>query len=344
MNRTSVGLGILLALSLGVNLALAGRRGPAPPAPPPSSPARPAAVVSTSDAPLQEERRKVELLETRVRELEAEKRILAESGPAPDRLDQLRQKLRRVAKLYDGSDPDAWNDPANQLDYQDTALDIQRLHQARSRDPKSYQNFLRLLYEMALETPPLPEAQRVQAGRIFDDLAAAVGQVKADTAGERLIAELELEDAALEKLHQTLGSERAQQLRNYPLLAFGTSTHAHYIQDDSGAGTVLSAWTSLYGLDAAQKEAARPLASRYFEELKRLSSDPKDAHAHLRGGTAEARRFRRDALRAQIETLRQLGSGWTPEQRERLRTQAPQTFLVFPSALRDSSTEEDENP
>lgn len=345
MNRTSIGLGILLALSLGVNVALLGRRSPPPAAPPPASSARAAALPSTSDAPLQEERRKVELLETRVRELEAEKRILAESGPAPDRLALLRQKLRRAAKLFDGSDPHAWNDPANQMDYQDAALDVQRIALERLRDPKSYQDLLRLIYDMALESPPLPEAQRALVGKIFDELATAAAGLKADSAGERLVKELELESAALERLRQTLGPERAQKLQGSPLLNFagGLNANAQWIQGKNADDQLLSGWAQIYGLDAAQKESARPLARRLVEELGRLSARD-TGHAYLQGGSPESYAFRRDTLRAQLDVLRQLESGWSSEQRERFRTKVPRYFMVLPQAFQVQSPEEDENP
>jgi hypothetical protein len=344
MKRSVVALGTLLALSAALNgLLLAQRR---PPSSPP--PFRPSSAVSPAVSSPREafdiERRRVESLESRIRELEAEKAILAELGPAAvDRLGGLRERLRSYLKLCE--QPESFNDPAGQLEYSETAVEIQRITLNRSRNSKAYVDLLRMVYEMALETPPLPDAARALVGKVFDDLGTAIAGMKADSAGERLVKELELEGAAMERLRQAVGAERALQLTGSPLVALtGGFTTMSYVQANNGDEEVLGAWASTYGLDPAQREAARPAARAFTAELERLAKttgeDPN--HLFLQPGTPEYYRQRQASLQAQLSALARVEGTWTREQRERFRTREPRNFhLMTASAV--FSLDEEEN-
>jgi hypothetical protein len=346
MRRSTTALVALLAVSavLNVSLLVRGRAEPSPTAE--SRPARP-----TTSAPAEAmtvEGRTIATLQARIRELEADKKVLADV-PLPAATDgraALRTKLRRIMEIFAHPEGNSFSEPAVMLEYSEVSLEIGRAAMARSKDPRAYVDMLRSIYETALDDPghPLGESQKATLGKVFDDLGASLAAIRADSAGEKRLQEIDTEAAAMDRLRQALDPARVEALGRNQLLSMAGqwSLNTVHLMDKNREEQILTTWGQAYGLEAAQKDVARPAARALAAELERLADvpDPAKEHRHLQGGTAENYRLRRSLLQAQLAALRQFEGSLGAEQRERLRSQVPRDFFIMKSSL---SADEDED-
>jgi hypothetical protein len=122
--------------------------------------------------------RKVEELQAKVDQLELNKALLLEGVPHFARIDRspaLREKLRGFAKAFKNMSALELDAEAS-LNLWNEFTDIQRLAISRSKDPRSYADFLGTLHEVALEeaTVPLRSVQSSEVSRVLEEMSQAL--------------------------------------------------------------------------------------------------------------------------------------------------------------------------
>ena len=107
-------------------------------------------------ASLDAERKKNEELRVRIERLETDKKVLVQdSGPGtgkPDKVAAFREKLRKLMKMM--KDPAAKAgavDPDSMVELTETMMEFFKLAAMRTKEPKTYSDYLQTFYEVALE-------------------------------------------------------------------------------------------------------------------------------------------------------------------------------------------------
>ncbi|MBI4563765.1 MAG: hypothetical protein HY716_03610 [Planctomycetes bacterium] len=218
-----------------------------------------------------------------------------------------------------------------------------------SEDPSRYAEVVQSVYEAALEAGemPLTEAQAEQFGRLGETLAEALRGTSKSSAYERQLGELDAQKAYLRGMLDLLSPAQREKLAaNNRLVTLENNLWTQRTGFASGperARHIAANWTRLLNLDPSQATAGwMTLAAQRFADLaNRITSEYKDRYgmdpqprgvASQNAATRDPYQavhsldYRAAILRAQMEALESLSGGLTPEQRERLNTQALQSY------------------
>lgn len=345
MRPSTLTLSVLLGASLLVNVVLLARR-PEPPAP--SAPrAKAPAPSPTPDAPNEElarERRKSETLEARVRDLEAEKTVLAQAStssvpaaaaPGVDRKAALREKLRKLIRMMKDPKTAAAMSPEDQLEFSDVYMEIYRTQVGRSKDPGPYLDAVKALYEIGLDEAkhPLNVAQSADLDRLFEEFGATLKGVAGASAPERLVKELEAEADLMTRLDGVLTSEQRQQMLTTAGLAGGFGNmNVVWAERKNAEQQIVQTWTQAYKLEDAQKGAATAAALSYLGSLDRLNAEYKGRESEIWGSGRESYAYRLKAARAQLDALRALEGALSGPQRDAYLSKPPREIRILDQA------------
>lgn len=352
MNRTSAILGILLGVSLLLNVVAFRREAPAPATSSRGAERRSAEEVGAEPggaatavdlkAELERERKVVGELREAIRRLEGDRDVLAQAATAGAAAKSptagIREKLRRLKKIFKAGEEGVQPDQEAVLEMSGELMEVMKLGLARSKDPRSYAEFLQAGTEIALEDEAaLAPDQAAALARIFQDLAEDLGKIDAASAGERLIRELELEGAALARLPSLLSAEQREVLKKGNLddlssMSSGMSTT--WLQKGTAADTIVKTWAQTYQLQEAQLPAARAAAESF---LRSLEGEGKGAGETAWG--VQSYETRIAGLRAQMTAFKSVEGSLTAAQLDRLRTQAPREFRLADFAVVPEATE-----
>ncbi len=348
MKRSSAVLGILLGVSLLLNVVAfrrgapelstspraAEKRGGAPEGLAPN----PEASAVSLKAELERERKLVVELREAIRRLEADREVLGQAATAGAAAAKsptagLREKLRKMKKLFKASEDGVQPDQEAMLEMSGEIMEVMKLGLARTKDPKSYAEFLQVGTEIALEDEAaLAPDQAAAVSRIFQELAEGLGRIEASNGGDRLIRELELEGAALERVPSVLTPAQQDVLRKATLddlPSMATTMNTTWLQKANAADTIVKTWTQAYQLQESQLPAARAAAESFLRALegvdKGLLPAAPTADSNWRLQSYEKRIT---VLRAQMTAFRGVEGSLTAAQLERFRVQAPREFRL----------------
>ena len=352
MNRSSAILGLLLGVSLLLNV-VAFRRGASEPSTssrgaekrgPGVEATSPAAGAVDLKEELERERKVTAELRESIRRLEADREVLAQAatsgGAAAPKAPTagLREKLRRMKKIFKGAEEGLQPDQEAMLEMSGEIMEVMKLGLARSKDPKSYAEFLQAGTEVALEDEAaLAPDQTAALSRIFQDLAEALGRIDASSAGERMVRELEVEGAALARLPSLFTPQQLEVLKKSSmddLPTMSSSMNTTWLQKANAADTIVKAWTQSYQLQEGQLPAARAAAESYLRAVEGVDKAFKPGE--LRDESAWGRQSyetRIAALRAQMAALKTLEGSLSAAQLDRSRTQTLREFRVMDVAV-----------
>lgn len=305
-------------------------------------------------AELERERKRARELEEKVKRLEADREVLAQAatsaaaaGSAAPKSPTagLREKLRKMKKIFDAAEDGAQPDQEAVMEMSGEIMEIMKLGLARGKDPATYAEFLKACAEVSLEDKAaLTPAQSADLGRVLDAMAGELGQIAATTSGERLIRELEIESGAVARMQALLTPEQREVMKkggmdDMPSMASGMSTT--YLTKAGAVDTIVKQWTQSYKLDAAQLPAARAAATSFLSSLEGFDTSLKPGAQNADSNWGQmSYETRIGALRAQLTALRTLEGAMTAEQFERLRTQTTREFRLMDVQLQAVETPE----
>jgi hypothetical protein len=350
MRRSTPVLAVLLLASVLANAMLAVRLSHRP-EPDPAAARRVSAerAVRPEESPaglkesLDAERKKNDELRARIERLETDKKVLAQETSAPGAADKLagfRAKLRKLMKVM--KDPAAKAgavDPDSMVELTETMMEFLKIAALRSKDPKTYSDYLQALYEVGLEGDgtALSAEQTATLSKLFQELGESLARIPQTPAGDRLLKEIELEGAAMSQLKSVL-SEAQQALlskENMNALAVGNMLSMSYVTKQGGTDQIAQQWSALYGLDPAQLPQAKVAAQSYLDAMARLDAENKSKGYPIdKAGSPESYDYRLRSVREQLAALNLLSASLTPAQQETVRTQTMrEIFLVDASAV-----------
>lgn len=335
MRQATLILGVLLGGSVLLNVVLLARRPEAAAAPAVRpSPASPA--EASPGAGSVRDRERIRALEARIRTLEEERAVLAQASTAPapavDPLASFRDKLRKLVRLTRDPKASASMTPEQQYEMAEVYMELYRLQLKRARDPQGYAEVLKTAYGIVLEesgSPATPEQAR-EMSRLLDEHAAALREMSALPALDRFLKEMEREGALNEALMRALTPDQQEHARTQLLSWLNGSMGVQWISRSGAENSLESAWTQAYGLGDSQKPAVQLAARAYLEGIDRLHAEYKGREHLLYDTDGDGRSYRLAAARLLSDALRSLEGAMTAEQREKLRTQAPQELRVMP--------------
>jgi len=350
MNRTLLVLGVLLLASLLGNLLLAVRisrlsettpvfKGP---------PVANDRVTSSEDQTalrelLGTERKKNEDLQSRIDRLEIDKKVLAQESPVvngkSDKLTAFREKLRKLKKMM--ADP-AFKDgngasPDTMVELTETMMEFMKVSALRSKEPKTYADYLRTFYEVALEGEgtSLTAGHQAQLNTLLEGYGEDLSRIPAEPAGDRLLKQIQLEGATLGRVQTLLSDAQRSALakENMQGMAFSDMLSIPYISKDGAADQIAQQWTAQYQLDASQLQQAKLAAQSYVQAIARIrgqynNTDP----SMVTPGSPEAYQYRVQSIREQLTALGLLQASMTPAQADRLRTQTMKEVHILDAA------------
>lgn len=295
------------------------------------------------NAELERERKRSRELEEKVKRLEADREVLAQAatssagaGSAAPKSPTagLREKLRKMKKLFKAAEDGAQPDQEAVMEMSGDIMEVMKLGLARGKDPASYADFLKACAEVSLEDEAaLTPAQSAELGRVMDDMAAELGRISATTSGERLIRELEIESGAVSRMRSLLTPEQREVMNkggmdDMPSMSSGMTTT--YLTKAGAVDTIVKQWTQTYKLEDAQLPAARAAATSFLSSLEGFDTTLKPGAQNADSNWGQmSYETRIGALRAQLTALRTLEGAMTAEQFERLRTQTTREFRLM---------------
>ena len=354
MHRSTAVLGVALAVSLLLNVVVFSRARSASPHAPssraggaagaggvegrPTSSAAPAGAAAEELA--REKKLNQELRDT-IKRLEADREVLAQAATsgAPAAVAKapaagLREKLRKMKKLFKSAETGVQPDQEEVLEMSGEIMEVMKLGLTRSKDPKTYAEFVQACAEVSLEDEAaLTPAQSSEYARVVGEMADALGRITAANALDRLIRELEVESGTVSRLQGILTPQQKEALQkggmdDMPTMASGMSTT--YLQKTNAADTIVKQWTQSYQLQEAQLSAARAAADAFVADLGRIDGGLKSVNP---GADANWGQMTYDAriasLRAQMTALKSLEGSLTSAQLDRLGTQSPREFRIM---------------
>jgi len=288
---------------------------------------------------LEAEKKKNEELRTRIERLETDKKVLVqEPTPAAGRSEKLaafRDKLRKLMKVM--RDPAAKAgavDPDSMVELTETMMEFFKLAAIRTREPKTYADYLQAFYEVGLEgdaTTVLTPAQSSALSKLFEDFGIALSKVPSSPSGERLLKEIELEGGVMSRVRDLLTGPQRDLLSkdNMNALAAGNMLSMSYISKQGAVDQISQMWTQLYQLDASQQPQAKIAAQAYMDAMNRANAEGKKSPGFEQSGSPESYEYRLRSVREQLAALNMLSGSMTPAQLERLRTQTLREFMIF---------------
>ncbi|HEX7899903.1 MAG TPA: hypothetical protein VF950_19195 [Planctomycetota bacterium] len=352
MNRSTAVLGAALAVSLLLNVVMFSRArlGSATPGAPASRSGGPAAGgvegrPTSSAAPLAEElereRKLSKELRDTIKRLEADREVLALSATsnapaaaAKSPTAGLREKLRKMKKLFKAAETGVQPDQEAVLEMSGEIMEVMKLGLTRGKDPKAYAEFVQACAEVALEDEAaLTPAQNSEVARVTQEMADALGRITAANPIDRLIRELEVESDAVSRLQGILTSQQKEVMKkggmdDMPTMSTGMTTT--YLQKNNAADTIVKTWTQSYQLQDAQLPAARAAADAFLRDLGGIDAGLKPANQGADANWGQMTYENRVAsLRAQMTALKSLEGAMTSAQLERLGTQSPREFRLM---------------
>jgi hypothetical protein len=302
---------------------------------------RPEDSVATLKESLDAERKKNEELRTRIERLETDKKVLVQETPgasAPGKAEKLaafREKLRKLFKMM--KDPAAKAgavDPDSMVELTDTMMEFFKMSATRTKDPKTYADYLNAFYEIGLEGEgtSLTADQSAALSKLFQEYGEGLGKIPQTPAGEKLLKEIELEAATMARVKTLLTEQQraAMAKDNMDALAGGNMLSMSYISSQGAADQIAKQWTALYQLDAAQLPQATTAAQQYVDAMKRLNEETKTkGFPFAQQGTPEAYDYRLRSAREQLAALQTLSASMTSAQQEKLRTQTMREIYMI---------------
>jgi hypothetical protein len=340
MNRSTAVLGVALAASLLLNIVMLGRGRESTPDRSETRSARPARAegkgdVATSDAlaaELEREKKITRELRDTIKRLEADHEVLAQAATsgapvaaAKSPTAGLREKLRKMKKLFKSAEDGLQPDQEAMLDMSGEIMEVMKLGLARGKDPRSYAEFVQACAEISLEDDAaLTPAQTGEYARILQEMGDALGKIPASTSLDHLIRELEVESSAFARLQDVLTPAQKDVMKKQgvdDMATMSSSMSTSYLSKGTAEDTVVKAWTQSFKLQDAQLPAARAAAASFVRELEGMKAGTDPANFGVMSYES-----RIAALRAQTAALKTLEGAMTATQFERLGTQPPREF------------------
>ena len=350
MRRSTPILAVLLLASVLANVMLATRfsRRPEPEAATirkqtPERTVKPEESVASLKESLDAERKKNEELRARIALLETDKKVLAQEAPASsaaaNKLAAFREKLRKLFKIM--KDPAAKAgavDPDSMVELTDTMMEFFKLSAMRTKEPKTYADYLQAFYEIGLEGEgtSLTADQTAALSKALQEYGEGLSKVPTTPAGDRLLKEIELEAATMSRVKSVLteGQLAAMSKDNMNMVLMGNMMSMSYVPTQGGADTLAQQWSALYQLDPAQLPQAKTAAQSYLDAMARAGEGKLKPYPYDKSGSPESYEYRLRSVREQTAALNLLSASMTPAQQERLRTQAmKEIFLMDGGAL-----------
>jgi hypothetical protein len=349
MRRWTPFLAVLLLASLLGNVLLAVRlsRGSGPPgsfnvpSPVTARPAQTEAVAELKES-LAVERELNRKLQARIDLLETDKKVLALEPPGgagkPDKLAAFRQKLRKLKAMMKDPALKEGNgvEPENMVELTETMMELMKMAALRSKEPKTYADYLQAYYEIGLEgdgtslTPDQSSALHDLLQGFGEDLS----RVPAVPAGERLLQEILLEGATMGRVQALLTEAQRSAWAKDSLqgLASTNMMSTTYVIKQGAANQIAQQWSSLYQLDASQLPQAKLAAQSYVDAMTRIDSENKTGDPTFsKPGSPEAYGYREQSIRQQLTALSVLQASMTPAQVDRLRNQTMKEIHIMDS-------------
>jgi len=350
MARWTPILAVLLLASLLGNVLLAvrlsrpsGGTGASLPTPPAAARAAEAGSDAELKSALGAARDSNKKLQARIDLLETDKKVLALETPGGaakiDKLAAFREKLRKLKKVT--SDPALKGgeaaDPDTMVELTETMLEFMKIAALRSKDPKTYTDYLQAVFEIGLEGDgtALSADQSSALHTLLQGYGEELSRVPEVPAGERLLRELQLEGATMGRVQAlltetqrgTFGKDSVQGLTSTDILS------TTYVVKQGAADQIAQQWSAQYALDASQLPQAKAVAQSYVDAIARLTSENKNIDPTFsKPGSPEAYGYREQAVRQQLAALADLQTSMTPAQVDRLRTQTMREIHIMDGA------------
>lgn len=291
---------------------------------------------------LEAERKKNEELQARIERLETDKKVLVQETPAAgavgkiDKLALFRDKLRKLKKIMADPALKTGNgvDPDSMVELTDTVMEFMRMAALRSKEPKTYADYLQAFYEVGLEgeETALAPDQSKALGALLQGFGEALSQVPPTPAGDRLLKELELESTAMSQVQALLSEKQRATLakENMEALSSSNMMSTAYVMKQGATDQIAQQWSALYQLDASQLPQAKLAAQSYVDAMARVEAENKGVDpTFLKPGSPEAYEYRLKSVREQLSALSLLQSSMTPVQADRLRTQSMKELHIM---------------
>ena len=347
MPRSTPILGVLLLASLLANVLLAARLSREPEKTELSKvrPLEAERALRTGDVGdlkglLVAERDLNKRLQSRIDLLETDKKVLALETPGAggktDKLTAFREKLRKLKKVM--SDPEHKNgngvDPDSMVELTETMMEFMKMSALRAKEPKTYADYLGALFEVGLEgegTTMTPE-QTASLNALLQGFAEELSRVPAAPAGERLLKEIQIEGAAMGKVHDLLTEAQRAAMAKDSMEAMSSTNmlSTSYVTKQGAANQIAQQWSTLYQLDPAQLPQAKLAAQSYVDAIARLEAEYKGIDPTFsKPGSAEAYAYREQMVRQQLAALSTLQGSLTSAQMDRLRTQTMKEIHIM---------------
>jgi len=347
MPRSTPVLGILLLASLLTNVLLAVRLSREPEKtdltkvrPVTVEHATRTADVADPKDSLVAERELNKKLQARIDLLETDKKVLAletpGAGSKTDKLALFREKLRKLKKIM--SDPAHKDgngvDPDSMVELTETMMEFMKMSALRTKEPKTYADYLQVMYEVGLEGEgtTMTPTQTASLNALLQGFAEELSRVPAVPAGERLLKEVQIEGAAMGKVHDLLTEAQRAAMAKDSMEAISATNmlSTAYVTKQGAADQIAQQWSSLYQLDPAQLPQAKLAAQSYVDAIARLDAEYKGVDPTFsKPGSAEAYAYREQMVRQQLAALSSLQGSLTPAQMDRLRTQTMKEIHIM---------------
>lgn len=324
-------LPLLFGASVLLNVVLLTRRPAVEPPPPRPAPRAPMKEPDAFIRPAEPAAR-VAALEAKVRELEAEKVVLAQPAPAvvPDRKAAFRGKLARAMKLWRDPRGLATAAPETLLELQEVSMEFQRAKLERWKDPRAYTEMVQAVLEQAAVElkAPLSEVQRDALRRTLEDYALSLAEMADADVWQRYLHEAGPEADLLQRLRTYVTPEQEARVMGLGGMSPWSPSTAPWVDKGQAEMHVTQTWMMSYGLDESQKAAVQAAARVYVNAMNALNEQM--GAAALPG--RETPEWRRRSAQLMVDVLRSLEGSLTPEQLERFRQRRPPEVRVFDPA------------
>ena len=331
MRLLRTGIVVLLFVSVLTNVLLVARG--AGRAPDDRAPALPQERTRAL-AQLETERGRNEVLEKRIRELEARAATPGLSGPssapAESRGSVYRDRFRRSVPLV-GQD-NTFTTPESYLVISEATLELFRASVGRGKNPAEYGECLRELFDAIAEDKALKlDGERSkELRRILEDYREALLRASPDSVAERNVQELEAETSVMSRTRTLLDEEQHGRIRNvFSTLGLSVQPMSYWgLAYEFTEDTLVGAWTESYRLDETQKPAALAAARAFADTLHEVAREYRGREDTQGIGSSEGYEKRLRSQRAQLSALKVLENVLTPEQKKRLHSQTLTEFNV----------------
>ncbi|MBI2930596.1 MAG: hypothetical protein HYY16_03005 [Planctomycetes bacterium] len=252
----------------------------------------------------------------------------------------LREKLKKLYQILEQG-PLGERDTEEMTELVPFFMELWPIFVSPSKDPAKYARVIEAMTEVSMEVYGLPLSAEQKNGlsELVGAAQSALARVPRSPASERLMSELKAERELTGHILDLLTPEQRQKAAEKSLNSSWEGGNTEWISREGAASQIAEDWIKRYKLDENQRPLVEATARSYAETLSRLHDQyqAQYGYAPISGlGQDPAKRdpyaqvhafdYRIEALQAQMEALKQLEGGASPEQQKLLKEKSVQEF------------------